>query len=187
MDDIVHIPAYFTFVAPDHHIFHLVDHHWNLDLYYVGDGNGDFVVYLVGLAEFLGICYFGLGNQALEMSYFAYYTFFIFFQGRNPVFFCWVAARALLDGKGVEVAVESTVVPLQVVLLKFGLQNIPGLSQPRRILLHPLLNSLDQIGDIVDNGDFVAVVGVERGGVDGDRLVALFSLVEGRLELAVVD
>ena len=98
-----------------------------------------------------------------------------------------MAARALLDGKGVEVAVESTVVPLQVVLLKFGLQNIPGLSHPRRILLHPLLNSLDQIGDIVDNGDFVAVVGVERGGVDGDRLVALFSLVEGRLELAVVD
>ena len=74
----------------------------------------------------------------------------------------------LLDREGVKVAVESPVVPLQVVLLKFGLQNIPGLSQPRRILLRPLLNRLNQTCDIVDDGDFVAVVGVESGGVDGD-------------------
>ena len=88
MYDIVHIPADLAFVTPDHHIFDLVDHNRNLHLYYVGDGNGYLVVDLVGLAELLGVCYFGLRNQALVMSYFAYYAFFIFFQAGNPVFFC---------------------------------------------------------------------------------------------------
>lgn len=88
MDYVVHIPAYFAFVAPHHHIFDLVDYHRNLHLYYVGDGNGYLIVDLVGLTELLGVCYFGLRNQTLVMSYFADNAFFIFFEGGNPVFFC---------------------------------------------------------------------------------------------------
>ena len=76
--------------------------------------------------------------------------------------------------------------PLQIILLKFGFQNIPSLVL-YEIIRYPLFNTFDKLIDVVNNVNLVTIVVVEGARVNRNRFVTLLSLMQRRLKLTMVN
>ena len=142
VDDIIHVVAEVTFLTSDYHVHKFINENRYFDLNQFGDWNCDLVVDFLSLTELFRICDFRLWNEALKVAYLADDTLFLFLYIWDVVL-VRIAPGVLLNGKWVKVAGEGSIVSFEIVLLKFGLQNIPSFPHSWGILVQTLLNSFD--------------------------------------------
>lgn len=122
-DDVVNVATNVAFFIVDNFFFDFVDHNRNLNFNNPWNRNVKILVEILSLTEFFRVGQFRLRNQTLEIANFADDNIFFVIlvnirgsrRGRRIV-------QTFLNTQIANIPSEPTIVPLKVVLLKFGLE-----------------------------------------------------------------